>query len=41
MSRRGTTGGSETYEGQAGLGQTCVNGNDESDFEVAGGSFKL
>jgi hypothetical protein len=36
-----TVNGVEMYEGQAGLGQACVKGNDESDFEVAGGGFEL
>jgi len=41
MSRRRTGDEPETHEGWAGFGQTCVNGNEESDFEVAGGGFEL
>ena len=41
MSWQRTADGPETHQGQAGFGQTCVDGNDESDFEVAGGGFEL
>ena len=41
MSRRRTADGPETHQGQASFGQTCVNENDESGFEVAGGGFEI